>query len=158
MPKIPQIRISHILAIAPKSVGNKVNFLPRSKYQIFLRIDGITLGVCSLSFPKYQVCNVLAISQGKRRRWNWFFACRYTSKFFLNWYYHLSVARHAQIAQNNKFAISLKSLERSREKLIFCILRKNINYLISSVENKKLCIQKVTGNKFFLNRHNFVRR
>ena len=43
-------------------------FLPTNKDQKFLHIDSITLYVYSLPFPKhpkYQVCNIVVISQGK---------------------------------------------------------------------------------------------
>ena len=69
MPKVTKVGRLHIFAIAPRNVGNEVNFLPTNKYQNFLQIDIITFSVCSLPFPKYpkqQACNVLAISQGKR--------------------------------------------------------------------------------------------
>ena len=46
-----------------------------------------------------------------------------------------------------KLALSFL-MEVIRSWYYFCkILRKK--YLISSVENKKLCIQKITGDKFF---------
>ena len=41
------------LCNSPKNVGNEVNFLATDKYQNFLQIDYITLGVCSLPFPNY---------------------------------------------------------------------------------------------------------
>ena len=37
---------------SPKNGGNEVNFLATNKYQNFLQIDSITLGVRSLPFPK----------------------------------------------------------------------------------------------------------
>ena len=33
-------------------------------------------------------CNIFAVSQGKREGWNWFFASKWTSKFYSNWCYH----------------------------------------------------------------------
>ena len=46
-----------------------VDFLPADKHESFLLVDGITLGVFSLVCPKYpkqQVYNIFAVSQGKR--------------------------------------------------------------------------------------------
>ena len=50
-------------------MGNEVDFLPADKYESFLQVDSITLGVCSQACPKYlkqQVYNIFAISQEKR--------------------------------------------------------------------------------------------
>ena len=84
---------------SPTTLGNEVNFLATNKFQNFLQIDNITLSVRILTFPKYpkwHVCNILAISQRKRLWWNRCFACRLTSKVFLNCYHHfVSVTRHA---------------------------------------------------------------
>ena len=38
---------------SPKNVGNEINFLATNKYQNFLQIDSITLGVRSLPYPMY---------------------------------------------------------------------------------------------------------
>ena len=50
-------------------MGNIVAFLPTAKYESFLQIYSITLGMHSLPFPKYpkqKVSDIFAISQGKR--------------------------------------------------------------------------------------------
>ena len=50
-------------------MGDVVDFLPADKHKIFLQDDSIFLGVSSQACPKYpkqQVCNIFAISQGKR--------------------------------------------------------------------------------------------
>ena len=49
-------------------MGDKADFLPADKDESFLQDDSITLGVRSqacLKYPKQQVCNIFAISQGK---------------------------------------------------------------------------------------------
>ena len=48
---------------------DEVDFLPADKRKSFLQIDSITLGVRCQACPKYpkkQVCNIFAISQGKQ--------------------------------------------------------------------------------------------
>ena len=49
-------------------MGVEVGFLPANKYQSFLQVDSITLGLCNQVCPKYPkqyVCNIFVISQGK---------------------------------------------------------------------------------------------
>ena len=41
------------LCNSPKNVGNEVNFLATNKYQNFLQIGNITLGLRNLPFPNY---------------------------------------------------------------------------------------------------------
>ena len=57
------------LAISPEKHGGEVYFLPADKHtKNFLQVDSITLGVYSKVCPKYpkqQVYNIFAISQGK---------------------------------------------------------------------------------------------
>ena len=63
-------------------MGDEVDFLHADKHEGFQQVDIITLGVRCQACPKYpkqQVYNIFAISQG-------------------------NVARHVQITQNNKFA------------------------------------------------------
>ena len=50
-------------------------FLAWDKHESFLQVDIITLGVGSQACPKYpkqQVYNTFAISQGKREGWSYF--------------------------------------------------------------------------------------
>ena len=50
-------------------MGAEVDFLPEDKHKSFLQADNITLSVHSqacLKYPKQQVYNIFAISQGKR--------------------------------------------------------------------------------------------
>ena len=52
-----------------KSLGYKVYFLSADKHESFLQVDSITLDVRSKAYPKYpkqQIYNIFAISQGKR--------------------------------------------------------------------------------------------
>ena len=68
MPNVPKIRSVHIYAISPEKHGAEVVVLPADKYECFLQGDSI-LDVCKQAFPKHpkqQVCNIFAISQGKR--------------------------------------------------------------------------------------------
>ena len=68
MPKVPKIRF-HIFAIAPKNVVDEVDTLPTNKDESFQQIDSISFDVCSKlcqKYPKQQLCNTFAISQGKR--------------------------------------------------------------------------------------------
>ena len=49
-------------------MGDEVDFLPANKHGSFLQDDSFTFDVHSQAWPKYpvqQVCNILAISQGK---------------------------------------------------------------------------------------------
>ena len=49
-------------------MGDEVDFLAADKNESFLQVDSITLGLRSQAcpkYPKYQVSNILAISQGK---------------------------------------------------------------------------------------------
>ena len=53
-------------------MGDEVDFLPADKHKNFLQDGSITLGVISLTCPKYQnqfklVYNIFAISQGKHK-------------------------------------------------------------------------------------------
>ena len=76
MPKVPKIRSLHIYAISPEKHGFDVVLLPADKYKSFLQGD-IFFDVCNQACPKYpkrQVCNIFAISQGKQEEWSWFFA------------------------------------------------------------------------------------
>ena len=69
MSKVPKIRSLHIFAISPEKHGAEVDFLPANKNKSFLQVDGITLGVGSQAcskYPKQQVYNIFAISQGRR--------------------------------------------------------------------------------------------
>ena len=51
-----------------KRMGDEVDFLPEDKLKSFLQAHSITLGADSqacLKYPKQQVYNIFAISQGK---------------------------------------------------------------------------------------------
>ena len=59
-----------------KSMGDEVDFLPANKHGSFLQDGSFTFDVHSQAWPKYpvqQVCNILAISQGKHEGWSLFF-------------------------------------------------------------------------------------
>ena len=58
------------LCVSLENHGGKVDFLPANKYENFLQVDSITLGLCSQTCPKYpkQVYNIFVIRQGKRER------------------------------------------------------------------------------------------
>ena len=61
----------------------EIDFLPADKKK-FLQIDSITLVVHSQAYPKYpkqQVYNVFAISQGKRIGWSWFLPAHICQRF-----------------------------------------------------------------------------
>ena len=67
MPKIPKMRILHVFTICPENHMDEVDFLPANKHKSFLQVDSIALVVCSETYPKYpksQVCNIFAMSQG----------------------------------------------------------------------------------------------
>ena len=52
----------------PKNMGDEVDFLRVNKNKQFSQVDSITLGVSSQAcakYPKQQVYNIFAISQGK---------------------------------------------------------------------------------------------
>ena len=64
--------------------------MPADKHKNFLQVDSITLGVRSQACPKYpkwQLYNICAISQGKLEEWSWFFSCWKASKVSSKWYY-----------------------------------------------------------------------
>ena len=72
MSKVPKISL-HILQILQKSMEGEVHFLPADKYKNFQQVGSITLGVHSKVCPKYpkqQVYNIFAISQGKHEGWS----------------------------------------------------------------------------------------
>ena len=50
-------------------MDDEVNFMPADKHKSFLQVDSITLDVHSQAcrkYPKQQVYNISAMSQGKR--------------------------------------------------------------------------------------------
>ena len=58
-----------ILKRLQKRMGYEVDFLPADKHESSPQVDSIILGVRSQKchkYPKQQVCNIFAISQGKR--------------------------------------------------------------------------------------------
>ena len=66
-------------------MGYEIDFLPADKHKNFLQGDGIILGMCSQACPKYpkqQVYNISAISQGKREGWSWFLPADSCQRFF----------------------------------------------------------------------------
>ena len=72
-------KFAYLWNISRKAWGDEVGFLPADKQESFLQIDSIILGVRSHVYPEYpkqQLYNIFAISQGKRERWSWFFAWR----------------------------------------------------------------------------------
>ena len=44
VPKVPKISL-HIFAVAPKSLGDEVDFFPTDKHESFLQVDSISLCV-----------------------------------------------------------------------------------------------------------------
>ena len=50
---------------------DETDFMPADKCKSFLEVDSISLGLHSQACPKYQkqICNIFAISQGKRKGW-----------------------------------------------------------------------------------------
>ena len=72
-----QFKFAYLCNISTK-MGDEVDFLPADKHKSFLQVDSITLGGQSQTcpgYPKQQVYNIFAISQGKYEGWSWFFAC-----------------------------------------------------------------------------------
>ena len=65
----PNKKFEYLCNICRKCVGDEVDFLHLDKHGSFLQVDIIILGVHSqlcLKYIKLQVCNIFAISQGKR--------------------------------------------------------------------------------------------
>ena len=64
--------------------------------------------------PKQQLYNIFAISQGTRKGWSSFFPADNCQTFLQSYavIFFMCVARHAQITQNKKFAISLQYLKK----------------------------------------------
>ena len=89
-------------------------FLPADKYKRFIQDDSITLGVRSLACPKYLKQHFKEISQGKHKRWRWFFCEQINLRGFFKLIlsFWLCVARHTQNTQNNKFAVSLQYVKK----------------------------------------------
>ena len=80
MPKVPKISSLHVYAISPEKHGFDVVLLPADKYKSFLQGDSfldVSNQACS-KYPKRQVWNIFAISQGKQEEWSWFFASFFT--------------------------------------------------------------------------------
>ena len=66
-------------------MGYEIDFLPADKHKYFLQIDSITLGVHGQPCPKHpkrQLHNIFVISQGKRKKWCWFFPADNCQTFF----------------------------------------------------------------------------
>ena len=62
-----------------KEVRDQVNFSNVDKHQSFLQVDTIAFDGCRYAcpkYPKYQVCNILEVSQERDEEWIWFFALR----------------------------------------------------------------------------------
>ena len=72
-------KVAYLCNISRKACGMKLIFLSADKCESFLQVDSISLGVHGQACPKYprqQVYNVFAVSQGKSEEWSWFFVCR----------------------------------------------------------------------------------
>ena len=100
---------------APKcfqeNVGNEVNYYLVDARESFIQVHSIKFGVCSQTCSKYskkEVCNIFAISQDEV---GFLSADKNQSFFKLILSFQVCVAKHAQITQNNKFAISLQYLK-----------------------------------------------
>ena len=52
MPKVPKTSLQNLCNIKEK-VKNEIDLLPTNKYQSFLQIDVIILGVCGQACPNY---------------------------------------------------------------------------------------------------------
>ena len=146
-PKFPKQKVCNVFTISRKrNQRDEVNFLHADKHQSFLQV------AFNVLITKVSLMVILSLLIG--------------------------LIKHSQITQSNKSAISLQYLEKElmdgvhflhadkhlcfyklalsflmevtrHVQSTFCkILRKKC-YLISSVENKKACIQKITGDKFF---------
>ena len=66
-------------------MGDEVEFLPADKHKSLYKMVVSTLDVSSQTGPKYlkqPVCNIFAISRGKREGWSWFFTCWQMLKVF----------------------------------------------------------------------------
>ena len=68
-----------------KTWGLKLIFLPADKHKSFLQVHSITVGIRSQAYAKYpkqQVCNIFAVSQGKYEEWVCFFCMQIIIKSF----------------------------------------------------------------------------
>ena len=103
--------------------------MPADKHKTFLQIDSISFGVHSQACPKYpkqQVYNIFAISQGKQKDEVDFRLLIIVKGFKVILSFKMCVARRAQIAQNKKFAISQQYIKKEvNDEVIFC-LQKNM--------------------------------
>ena len=84
MPKVPKISL-HFFIVSPEK--HEIGFLPADKHKNFLQIDSISLFVhvqACLKYPKQQVYNIFAISQGKHKDEVDFCLLIW---FTTNWYY-----------------------------------------------------------------------
>ena len=96
---------AYLCNISRRMWGMKLIFCLQVNTKVFCKLIE-SLWVCVARYvqsTQNKFAISFAISQGKREGWTWFFACRYTLKVFLNWYYHFRcacLARHAQITHS----------------------------------------------------------
>ena len=76
--QLTQNKFAYFWNISKKAWGMELIFCLQFSKSL-LQVDNMALGVSSQAFPKYpkqQVYNIFAVSQGNREGWSWFFACR----------------------------------------------------------------------------------
>ena len=106
---------------------DEVGFLPADKHWSFLQVYTLFLGLHSQACPKYpklQVCNIIAISQGKSEDEVDFYSADKIKVFFQidDIILGVCVASHAQITQNCNFAFFCNIFRKKwLMNLIFCI-------------------------------------
>ena len=107
--------------------------MPADKHKTFLQIDSISFGVHSQACPKYpkqQVYNIFAISQGKQKDEVDFRLLIIVKGFKVILSFKMCVARRAQIAQNKKFAISQQYIKKEvNDEVDFLLAEKHENLL-----------------------------
>ena len=112
-------------------MGDEVDILPADKHKVFLQFESITLVVSS---RKYQVCNMLVKSQGKREGQCCFFWPQMNIKAFFNSYYYFRRVSPGmpKLPKITRF-LFLRKIFRKKcaMKLIFCIqIRMKICYTL----------------------------
>ena len=112
-----------------EEVNDELYFLHVDKHWSVLQVDTIILVVYNQACPKYpkQVCISLQYLQ-KSMGWEIDFLPADKNKIFCKLIISLwvSIARHAQSTQNNKFTTSLQYLKEVKDEVEFCLLIMNI--------------------------------
>ena len=154
-PKFPKYKVCNVFTIScKKGYRDENDFLPVDKFQNFLQVDFsaliinvslmviLSLMIAMMKHSEITQSNKLAISlqyleKGVMEGVQFLHADKHLSFYKLSLSFLVEVTRHVQSTQNKKLVMFLQ------------YLKKSINSLILSVENKNLCIQKVTGHKFY---------